>query len=479
MASQRITSQSTITHNMSDLSNIPKQSYFSAQLASPITAAQTSNIIATAVPDYTPSGETVYVGILDPQNPETMSVTGWNASTKIFSGVTRGVDTYTGESASGSAHGAGTTIVIGADWNVLAAIQTAVNSKFDTAGGTITGDVDFTADDPDVTLRLPNMTTTERNNIPTPANGMVIYNTTSGTFQFYDGGAWNDVGTATVNNASETVAGVVELSTNAEMGAGTSIGGTGARLVPPNDQLVKTSSGAGDENKIAVLNSDGQFAIGFLNSANTATANKLIQADSNGEIDDSFVGLTTEGDIMYRNSTNLTRLSLGAAGEKLVVNSGETAPEWILDKVLSTFRFTGGTGVTTETTVVTVAIPDSSLAGTGFLHVSGAWDATANGGGTATVTTRIKYGSTTVASESEDIGAGNTEQFSFDSKLYNDTGLTDQKAFTTWQDGNGNVIDLGSAAEDSTISRNLVITIQSTGESLASLDFRGIIEIRK
>lgn len=70
-------------------------------------------------------------------------------------------------------------------------------------------------------------------------------------------------------DADEDTKGIIELATNAEMGTHTSTGSTGARLVPPNDQLVKTSSGAADENKIAVLDSAGQFANGFLDKART------------------------------------------------------------------------------------------------------------------------------------------------------------------------------------------------------------------
>ena len=101
--------------------------------------------------------------------------------------------------------------------------------------------------------------------ITSPANGMVCYVTVVG-LQFYSGGSWNTVGTATVNNASTTVAGIIEISTSSERGAGTAIGGTGAALVVGNDALVKTSSGAGDENKIAVLDSTGKFASGFINT---------------------------------------------------------------------------------------------------------------------------------------------------------------------------------------------------------------------
>ena len=101
--------------------------------------------------------------------------------------------------------------------------------------------------------------------IPSPANGMVCFVIGVG-LQFYSGGSWNTVGSATVFNASTTVSGIVEEATVAEQGTATATGATGARLVPAVANLVKTSSGAGDENKIAVLDSTGKFASGFINT---------------------------------------------------------------------------------------------------------------------------------------------------------------------------------------------------------------------
>jgi microcystin-dependent protein len=104
--------------------------------------------------------------------------------------------------------------------------------------------------------------------ITAPQNGDVIYNTFVGLPQKYVAGTWiDDTSGGAVPNASEIVAGKVELATNAEMRLGTSTGGTGARLVPPNDQLVATSSGAGDQGKIATLGADGGYANGFLINA--------------------------------------------------------------------------------------------------------------------------------------------------------------------------------------------------------------------
>ena len=43
-------------------------------------------------------------------------------------------------------------------------------------------------------LLIPRMTSTNRDGISTPATGLMIYNTTDNTFQFYDGSAWVGLG---------------------------------------------------------------------------------------------------------------------------------------------------------------------------------------------------------------------------------------------------------------------------------------------
>lgn len=75
-------------------------------------------------------------------------------------------------------------------------------------------------------------------------------------------------------NGSTTQKGLFEEATVAEQGTAAATGGTGARLVPSNANLVKSSSGSGDENKIAILNASGQFAAGFIADASTTVAGK-------------------------------------------------------------------------------------------------------------------------------------------------------------------------------------------------------------
>src|SRR5690606_1983555 len=56
-----------------------------------------------------------------------------------------------------------------------------------TAGGTITGDLDFSGED--ATLTLPNHDDDEQSAL-TPALGMVLWNTTNARIEVWDGDSW-------------------------------------------------------------------------------------------------------------------------------------------------------------------------------------------------------------------------------------------------------------------------------------------------
>jgi hypothetical protein len=119
---------------------------------------------------------------------------------------------------------------------------------------------------------------TEMNALTGVANGAEIYVTGEGVKYDYLAGSWvaREAG-GTFPNASTTVAGKVEEATTAEMGAGTAAGATGARLFVNSGNLVKTSSGAGDENKIPVLGGAGSLAVGFM-PTNVQEANTFFGA---------------------------------------------------------------------------------------------------------------------------------------------------------------------------------------------------------
>lgn len=66
--------------------------------------------------------------------------------------------------------------------------------------------------------------------IPSPANGMIVYNTALWIHQQYIGGAWASFASGTTVNADTTTAGKVELPTTDEMTSWSATGWTGAGL---------------------------------------------------------------------------------------------------------------------------------------------------------------------------------------------------------------------------------------------------------
>lgn len=165
-------------------------------------------------------------------------------------------------------------------WHAYAAEKASYKDAANTFTGVNTfgtgGAVRFSGTDTSG-LRVKSLTTAERDAL-TAANGDLIYNTTTGVFNQYIAGAWAAIGTDATANGSTTVAGKYEEATVAEQGTATATGGTGARLVPAVANLVKASSGAGDENKIPVLGASGTLPIGML-ATGTPTGSKFIRDD--------------------------------------------------------------------------------------------------------------------------------------------------------------------------------------------------------
>ena len=110
-----------------------------------------------------------------------------------------------------------------------------------------------------------NVTTAQRTALTGLANGVVVYDTDVDTLYVYQGAAWYSIASGSVQpDATESVKGVAELATVAEQGSAASTGGTGAGLALQAKYLVKTSAGAADENKIAILDSTGKYDSTFM-----------------------------------------------------------------------------------------------------------------------------------------------------------------------------------------------------------------------
>jgi hypothetical protein len=118
---------------------------------------------------------------------------------------------------------------------------------------------------------------------PTGANYPVVgssYSAPTSNLQIVTKQYADGLAIAGAPDGSTTVKGIFEEATVAEQGSATATGATGARLVPANANLVKTSSGASDENKIAVLDASGTFANGFIDKARTWGTVQSFTADN-------------------------------------------------------------------------------------------------------------------------------------------------------------------------------------------------------
>lgn len=256
---------------MTNLANIPTQDGYETALSQEMSTVATSFTVNTA-PTYTPTTTDTYV-VINPgkSNQEVVLCTSYVAATKTFNVTTRAISMALGVTATAQTHAAGSKVIISDNFAFWSDIQTAINTKID---GLVQG-VYFYADE------------TARNAAlgASPANsGLIAGLTTEGKITYSLAGSWLEWSTtsSTFVNASTTVAGKVEEATAAEQGAGTGTGGTGARLFVNPSNLVKTSSGAGDENKVPVLNSSGKLADGFqsISAANGTTLTASTTSDA-------------------------------------------------------------------------------------------------------------------------------------------------------------------------------------------------------
>lgn len=363
---------------MTNLTQYPLQQNFETTLSQPLTnSASDLTLYTLAVPSATFPSSTKCIVTLEPQTDreENVLVEAWNSSLKTMTISSAGRAQALGNGVSGTlySHAVGSKVIISNPYPVYSGIATAIASKADAASPVFTG-----------ALKVGSMATTERDAL-TPANGMIIYNTTTGTYQGYDGGTWDDFEPGSApSNASETVAGISELATVAEQGTATSTGGTGARLVVANSNLVKTSSGASDENKIGLLGADGGYPEGFLTKAvlkSTATTKGDIYAATGaGAI--SRLGVGANGLSLIADSTAATGLKYGLPNKTVAILGAPTTL----------------TASTTETTILTGTVAGGAIGAlggvTGKIELSNFGLLT-----TRTLTVRLKYGATTVVTK--------------------------------------------------------------------------------
>lgn len=163
-------------------------------------------------------------------------------------------------------------------WDAQAARQTAFKDIANTFTATTTLTAPLLISGASSYTGIPEMTTAQRTAL-TPTQAGFVYDTDLGQVYKWEGGAWAAVDTGSLSNAADNTAGKVDIASAAEIGAGTATDGTsGAINVIPVSQTAKTSSGAGDENKLPVLGSAGTLDINFL-ATGTADGTKFVRDD--------------------------------------------------------------------------------------------------------------------------------------------------------------------------------------------------------
>ncbi len=302
-------------------------------MATPTTEIPTeTNLIGTLTSNLTATGLILTATFIDkvtgnPRSPQTTTLeytldqNNSSAETILADTVTtnaNGVTTITIDAAgrnipkygTGVGSGTGMSHVIGAaigcvdiarPINLLAQI---VNEKANLSGAAFTGPVTISGSSS--YFGLPQLTTTQRDALVSPQNGWKIQNITTGTEQTYEGGVWTDNATGATPNASTTVAGKIQAGTVADQAAHTSVGTTGALLVPQVGNLITTSTGIPDAGKLVVLNGSGQFDSSVVN----AIAGSVF---------------TTKGDLLTATASNTpVRLGVGSNNQVLVADSAQT-----------------------------------------------------------------------------------------------------------------------------------------------------------
>lgn len=220
---------------MANLTNIPAIDWFETTLASSWNGA-VGTVSVNDVPSGTiESGETSYI-VVNPWkvNMQVVQIDWRDSGAKTFNVVSISVEKGNGVNYTAQSHAANSVVRFSNNYAFWKDIRTAVNSKAWTdTSNTWTGTQTF--DKVVATGYIKDAVyaddTARDAAIPSPSNGMRIYNTAVWLFQKYQAGAWiDDTIWASTPNASTTVAGKVEKATQWEANAWTSTGGTWAEL---------------------------------------------------------------------------------------------------------------------------------------------------------------------------------------------------------------------------------------------------------
>ena len=230
---------------MSNLTKYPLEDGFNTTLSQARDGAA-GTVYVNDTPSFTfPSGVTTYI-VVNPwkSTMQVAEINAYDASAKTITVSSTTANKAASVAYSEATHWVGSIVRISDNYQFWEDIATAINSKVNTnSGDTDTGKfADATARDAYFT---------------SPANGNSAYLISTWVWTDYIGWAWTDRATWSTANASTTVAGKVEIATDAQVQTETDTGETGAELVATPSQLspaklsAKGSAASGDKVRIA------------------------------------------------------------------------------------------------------------------------------------------------------------------------------------------------------------------------------------
>lgn len=114
---------------------------------------------------------------------------------------------------------------------------------------------------------------------------------------------------------------------------------------------------------------------------------------------DALAPTTTQGDMIYHNGSDNTRVAKGTAGQVLKMNSGATAPEFgdVGSKLTTVYTDVTVANTTTETDLISYLVPANTLGTNNAIRIRVIISSIKNAGpGAGTITFRVKFGNGTL-----------------------------------------------------------------------------------
>lgn len=260
------------TFNKQTMSNFvtpPIENTFRTTLTQKLAADATALVLyCAAVPSGTiPNGQKVRItinarkGFTYQEDVMVTSIDTVNKTMTIASSSDRGLARYNGDSGGRKEHGVLSEVIISDPFGLWLEVQTAINSKVDRTGDTMTGALGFSGTN-HAGIRPLTLTSTQRDALGfSGTETAVIKNSTSGEYEVHvGGGVWAALSAGSTQPfATQSVAGRTELPTQTEMDNGTLTGATGAALSATPDVIQST------------IQKGGQSYVALGGAANTYT----------------------------------------------------------------------------------------------------------------------------------------------------------------------------------------------------------------